>query len=155
MFGGDPFANIRRLIKAPVHTMRTFQIDQPLKTHFRAARCAEVECPAWRSGWRMGYDLGDPERAAAARWIRDKSGRSYTYVITGEPPAQKVTFTFPAGQECFTTHRVPLDREPFYVVRGGDFRGNPQRLRQRENADTFIDRWASDLDKLSEVRERG
>lgn len=149
---GDPYANIRRLVKAPVHTMRTFQIDQPLETHFRRATCAEVECSAHASGWVMGFDLTDPDKAAAARWIRDHSGRTFTAQVT----PGKVVLTFAAGQTCFAKHRVPLEREPFYVVRGGDFRGNPTGYRVRPaNADDFVDQWDNDLDKLNRIRERG
>jgi len=152
--GGDPFANIRRQVKAPVTSMRTYQIDQPIATHYRRARCAEVQCRAQANGWRMGYDLTDPDRRAAARWIRDHSGRTYTHEITDN--GNKIIFTFAAGQECFEQHRIPLGREPFYVVRGGDFRGNPERIRSTHaTADTFIDQWADDLDRINTVRERG
>jgi hypothetical protein len=152
MFGGDPYANIRRMVTAPVRSMRTFQIDQPLSTHYRVATCAEVDCPDRAGGWRMGFDLSDPERLAAARWIRDHGGRRYTHeIIDG-----KIVMTFAAGQNCFKAHRVPLDREPFYVVRGGDFRGNPEKIYfQHRSADSFIDQWESDLDRLNAIRERG
>lgn len=156
MFVTDPFANIRRLVQAPVHTMRTFQIDQPLRTHFRLATCTEVSCPASAHGWKMGFDLSDPEKRAAARWIRDHSGRTYTHELIGEGQHQRIVFTFAAGQRCFDKHHVPLEREPFYVVRGGDFRGNPERMRRRHgSADSFVDEWANDLDKLHTIHERG
>lgn len=149
---GDPYANIRQLIKAPAHTMRTFQIDQPLETHYRRATCAEVDCTAHANGWVMGFDLSDPDRAAAARWIRDHSGRTFSAKVA----EGKVTLTFAAGQTCFAKHRMPLEREPFYVVRGGDFRGNPTGYRVRPaSADEFVDRWENDLDKLNTIRERG
>ena len=35
-----------------------------------------------------------------------------------------MVFTFEAGQQCFTQHHVP-DRPQFFVVRDGDWRGNP------------------------------
>jgi len=155
----DPFANIRKLVSAPVHTMKTYQIDQPLSTHYRVATCQEVDCSFFAHGWRMGFDLTDPERAQAAREIRDKSGRAYTYELfggPGNPAGHRVVFTFKPGQKCFQTHRVPLEREPFYVVRGGDFRGNPTRQRAvHKTADTFVDSWATDLDKINTARERG
>ncbi len=148
----DPFANIRRIVTAPVHTMRTYQIDQPLDTHFRVATCQEVDCQSYAHGWRMGFDLTDPDRAAAARWIRDKSGRAFTAEVTD----QRVVFTFASGQQCFQVHRTPLDREPFYVVRNGDFRGNATGERVLHGqADDFVDQWANDLDRLNTVREQG
>lgn len=149
---GDPYANIRKLVTAPAHTMRTYQIDQPLHTHYRRATCAEVECSAHANGWAMGFDLTDPKKAAAARWIRDHSGRTFTAQLT----PGKVVLTFAAGQTCFAKHRVPLEREPFYVVRGGDFRGNPTGMVARhKTADTFVDQWDNDLDRLNTIRERG
>ena len=111
---GDPFANIRRLIRTPVEHQRTFQIDQPLETHFRRATCQEVECKAYAFGWKMGFDLTDPDKVAAARAIRDKSGRTFTVeLVDALGPNPKVILTFAAGQRCFQTHRVPLEREPF------------------------------------------
>lgn len=152
MFSQDPFANIRRLIRTPVEHQRTFQIDQPLETHFRRATCQEVECKAYTHGWKMGFDLSDPDKRAAARAIRDKSGRTFTVELSGA----KIVMTFPAGQRCFQTHRVPLQREPFYIVRGGDFRGNPRRERTiHPTADSFIDRWDNELGAVKEVLERG
>lgn len=152
MFTQDPFANIRKLIRTPVEHQRTFQIDQPLESHFRRATCQEVECKAYAFGWKMGFDLSDPDKRAAARAIRDKSGRTFSVVLTGN----NIVMTFPAGQRCFQTHRVPLEREPFYIVRGGDFRGNPRRERTvHPTADSFIDRWENELGAVNQVLERG
>lgn len=149
---GDPFANLRAMRDwAPVHTMRTFQIDQPLETHFRLATCREVDCQAYAHGWSMGFDLTDPERRKAARWIRDKSGRTFTYELTDT----KITFTFAAGQQCFQKHRVPLERDPFMIVRGGDWRGSTGIVRRHRDPADFIDHWSTDLDRLNTVRERG
>lgn len=146
------------MVRVPAHQMRTYQMDQPLDTHFRAATCVEVDCANHATGWKMGFDLTDDEKARAARWIRDKSGRAYTYELFGGSglPEYRVVFTFPAGQRCFRTHRVPLERDPFLVVRGGDFRGNPERqVRRHRSAEGFLDQWSNDLDKLNTVRERG
>lgn len=152
--GPDPFANIRKSIKTPAHLMRTFQIDQPLATHFRRASCEEVDCEANRHGWKMGFDLTDPERRQAARDIRDKSGRSYTYELLDE--GRKIVFTFPAGQRCFERHHLPLERDPLLIVRDGDWRGNPTRRRMRHtSAESFLDHWSSDLDKIKTTHERG
>jgi hypothetical protein len=152
MFGGDPYFNIRQRVTAPVQTMRTFQLDQPLHTHFRRATCQEVECQAYAYGWKMGFDLSDPDKRSAARRIRDHSGRTYTHVIVGNT----ITFTFAAGQQCFAKHRVPLEREPLMIVRRGDWRGNPTGERmQHKSPDSFLDHWESDLDQLKTIRERG
>jgi hypothetical protein len=147
-----PRGEMRVAPKLPAHAMRTYALDQPLATHYRVASCAEVECPAWAHGWRMGYDLTDPAKVEAANLIRNKSGRAFTFEVVGTV----VTFTFPPGQQCFRVHRVPLEREPLMVVRGGDWRGNPRRERHvHTSAESFVDEWATDLDKLNTERERG
>lgn len=153
MFGShDPYANLRQLITTPVGAMKTFQIDQPIETHFRIASCREADCAHYAGGWKMGFDLLDREKAKAARWIRDRSGKAFTFELVGNT----VTFTFKAGQECFRKHRVPLEREPFYVVRNGDWRGNPENIRTlHRSADTFIDQWENDLDRINTLKERG
>jgi len=150
----DPFRNIRRLVQAPVQQMRSFVVAQPLQTHFRRATCDEFGCDNQRFGWTMGFDLTDPERRAAARWIRDKSGRSYTHELLEE--GRKVVFTFSAGQRCFEKHWLPLERDPFMIVRAGDFRGNPTGWKRRHtSAESFVDDWSSDLDKLNTRRNEG
>jgi len=150
----DLYANARRLVQAPVTLMRTYGLHQPLATHFRRARCAEVQCDNWRSGWTMGYDLTDPDRRTAARWIRDKSKRAYTYELLDD--GRRIVFTFKAGQDCFERHHLPLERDPIMVVRAGDFRGNPTGYRAVERRpEIFLERWSDDSDKLHTKRERG
>lgn len=150
--GVDLFANLNRMISTPAHQRRTYQIDQPLQTHYRLATCQEVDCRDYANGWVNGFDLTDPEKAAAARWVRDHSGRKFTAQLTDG----KVVLTFPAGQTCFKTHRVPLDRPPIMIVRGGDHRGNPRRERiVHTSAESFVDQWATDLDRVNTARERG
>lgn len=152
--GFDPYATLRSIVTAPASTMRTFQLDQPLATHYRRATCEEVQCRAQAGGWRMAFDLTDPERRAAARFVRDKAGRTYTHELLED--GNKVVFTFAAGQRCFEQHRIPLERDPFMIVRGGDFRGNPTGYRyEHTSPDSFLDHWSGDLDQLNTVRERG
>jgi len=141
-------------VRTPSHQMRTFQLDQPLATHYRRATCEEVSCAAQAGGWRMAFDLTVPEKREAARFIRDHGGRSYTYELLDE--GRKIIFTFAAGQRCFETHRVPLERDPFMIVRSGDIRGPGDGWRmQHTSPGSFLDHWSSDLDQLNTIRERG
>lgn len=153
----DPFANLRRIIRTPVEAVRSYELHQPFETHFRPARCAEVDCPAWRDGFAMGFTVTDPERARAARVIRDRSGRTFTVEeIRGESGrVERVVFTFPPGQECFTAHRVPLEREPIAIVRDGDFRGNPTGYRAQLGLDDWVYDCATTQDKIKTALERG
>jgi hypothetical protein len=72
-----------------------------------------------------------------ANYIRLHSGRHFS---TNQPgPDMLITFVFPAGQMCFSEHKVPLDREPFFRKLAGDWRkyDSGQVLRARDWLDDF------------------
>lgn len=134
----------------PVQAYKTYGILAPSATHRRKATCSEVDCPQWANGWRMGFDVSDASKAAAVNWLRLHSGRTFTTEQIGD----KVTLTFPAGQTCFATHTLPLEREPLYIVRGGDWRAvtsSPVKF----NADDWVDDFANHQDKLAQRLEQG
>jgi hypothetical protein len=131
---------------------KTYAISSPLTTHTRVARCSEVECPNYLRGWRTVLDLSTDLGKRQARYIREKSGRHFE-VITEKP---LLTLEFRAGQECFSEHRVPLHREPLYLVKGGDYRGNPLGVPtvQRSERD-WVDDFGDHQQKIKEAHERG
>jgi len=135
----------------PVHLMRTFAINQPIATHYRRAWCEEVDCPKWKNGFTLGFDLTNQEHVDAANLIRMKSGRAFTVKHLGT----NVELTFPPGQRCFGIHRVHNERDPFLIVRGGDFRGSTGERFQHTSAESFVDHWATDLDKLTTEHQKG
>lgn len=136
----------------PAAAMKTYQLIAPLSTHFRAAACAEVECAGWREGWRTVVDVATDLGKRQAKYIRDKAGRAYRFTKAGT----LVTFVFPAGQRCFTEHRVPLEREPLYIAKEGDWRGNPRGTAPRQHtASSWVDDFATHQDKLAEAHNRG
>lgn len=158
MFSNDPYTNIRRIVQSPMHRMRTFELAQPFATHYRVATCAEVECRGYREDMTVTFDLTNAQHVADANWLRNHSGLRYTYTMLDND--RKVQFVIPHGQTCLASrlrpHRVPLERDPFMIVRGGDFRGNPTGERRTHTSpESFVDEWATDLDKLNTVRERG
>ena len=82
-----------------------------------------------------------------AHYIRRLSGRIFT-----EGPRDVMTlFTFPPGEECFREHTVRLDREEVYVVRGGDWRGNPRK--EHRTHDT-ADNWVEDFSEHQQTIDR-
>jgi hypothetical protein len=132
---------------------KTYQIVAPLSTHFRPATCREVECAGYTGGWRTTVLPDSPQ----ANYIRRSSGRRFT-----EEPNPNgdgtVVFTFPAGQQCFraSEHRKSLEREPLYVVKGGDFRGDPRgEQAQRMNAPDWVDNFAEHQQGLADRIEQG
>ena len=136
----------------PAAAYKTYSVRSPVSTHFRPATCAEVECPAYAYGWKTAVDVSTDLGAQQANYIRMHSGRSFTVAQDGN----LVTFTFPFGQNCFAEHRMRLDREAFYRVRNGDWRGNPLGGQtEHVNAEDWIDDFANHQIKLAERAERG
>lgn len=145
----------------PPQALQTFEIAEPLPTHWRPASCAEVECEAHAHGWRTAIDLGTDLGVRQARYIRDKAGRHFTHEFSGD--GKMITFTFPAGQTCFTPHRVPVGRPALFVVRRGGHRdsnsGRPIRALPGVRVFDRPDQWADDLheatDRVVAARQRG
>jgi hypothetical protein len=137
----------------PAAAMKTYSIASPKATHYRPATCAEVGCEMSLKGWETKVDVSTVLGARQANYIRLRSGRAFL------PPVEigdLVIFTFPAGQTCFAEHLVPLGRPEFYLVRDGDWRGNPRgTAATRHNADTWVDDFANHQQRLADRLEQG
>jgi hypothetical protein len=131
----------------PAANYKTYQISAPLSTHFRVATCQEVQCAAWIRGWTTVVDAATDLGGRQANYIRLKSGRHFTFTQAGTV----VTFRFPPGQRCFREHQTRLDRAEIFVVRGGDWRGNPRGVEPRvhRRAADWVDDFAEHQDKLA------
>jgi hypothetical protein len=82
------------------------------------------------------------------------SGRRYVQTAVD---GGLIEFTFEAGQTCFqaSQHKVPLERPELYIVRGGDWRGNPRGTapRQHSGPDSWLNDFGSHQDRLSRLIE--
>lgn len=125
--------------KLSIDAYKTYELRAPVATHFRVGRCEEVEavcsqtnevgepscfeshCPQHAHGWRTLVDVSTELGRRQAAYIGKSSDRHYALAVDGDLH----TYTFPAGQQCFATHQVPLGRDPILIVRDGDWRGNP------------------------------
>jgi hypothetical protein len=123
----------------PAQAMKTYQLVAPITTHYRSATCSEVACPAHQQGWSTLVDETTPLGRRQAAYIRIQAGRQFTEERTPEG----TTFAFPAGQRCFRPHQVSLEREPLYIVRDGDWRGNPRGTKPRQH--TRAENWVEDF----------
>jgi hypothetical protein len=129
----------------PPQHYKTYSILSPLSTHFRPGTCDEAGCLAQRNGWRTRVDESTDIGARQAHYIRNQSGRKFTE----DREAGLTVFTFEAGQRCFTAHKVPLERPELYVVRGGDWRGNPRGdRRQHTSADAWVNDFGEHQDRI-------
>jgi hypothetical protein len=141
--------------KLPVQAMKTYQVSSPISTHTRPATCAEVECRPHTQGWATAVDERTELGQRQAYYIRKESGRSFR-----EERTEKgwTAFTFPAGQRCFdsASHRVPLDRPEFYIVRSGDWRGSPLGLiRRHTRPEHWVEDFALHQQGVAKMVERG
>ncbi len=129
----------------PGNMHQTFQILAPISTHYRQATCEEIECDAWRNGWKTIV----PMNSEAAQYIRSgTSGRRYSEVTRIDSTMRE--FIFEPGQKCFAAdkHRVPLEREPIFIKRVG---ASGRML--HANAEDWRDDMSEQLDRIKEQRE--
>ena len=136
----------------PVQAMKTYGLRAPLATHFREATCEEVGCEPYRRGWVTWLD--SIAQSDLIQTVRN-SGRKPSAVLHEDG---RIGFVFEAGTRCFKAHlhRLPLDREPLYVVRAGDWRGNPtgeQRVHVRGT--DWVEDMQESLEQTRRRQERG
>lgn len=136
----------------PASAMKTYSISAPKTTHTRPATCAEVDCADYANGWRVSAQaIGERELA-----MFRKGGWTWTVLDISEAERW---YIFPPGQRCFrfATHRASLEREPFYLVKGGDWRGDPRGIgtKQHVRAEDWVDDCANHQIKLADRLAQG
>jgi len=145
----------------PAEQMKTYVALTPQATHFRPATCEEAGCPHHANGWKTVVDEATPLGSQQAAYIRSEClddarinrpdwGGRRRYRETRE--GDLTVFTFEAGQECFVQHRVPLEREAVFLVRGGDWRGNPRGTPTRRHArpEDWVEDFATHQQRLAD-----
>lgn len=133
--------------QGPPQAYKTYQIVSPISTHHRPATCAEVGCAAYEHGWQTRVEGLSPGLLHLAR----TSGRTYVEL---QVAAGETWLVFEAGQPCFRakTHTVPLERPELYVVRGGDWRGNPRGdVRRHSGPDSWVNDFAEHQDRIARI----
>jgi hypothetical protein len=137
----------------PAAAYKTYGIKAPLATHWRRASCAEVGCPAYLNGWVTIVPVQSPQ----AQYIRaGRSGRHYSEATGSEQGMTE--FRFQPGQPCFraSEHRVPLEREPIYTVRPGDWRGSaPGASRRHQRAADWVDDFGTHQQAIADRHKKG
>jgi hypothetical protein len=134
-----------------VQDYKTYQIISPLSTHWRPATCAEVDCPNYLKGWRLRVEGLPADMLHAAK----TSGRKFTEL---DVTADEHWLMFEAGQPCFraSEHRKLLDKQEIFVVRDGDFRGNPTgNVRKHTRPEHWQEDFAEHQDKLARQIQQG
>lgn len=141
----------------PASAYRTFQIVSPLATHWRPASCEEVECEQHARGWKSAIDETTELGQKQAWYIRKQSGRNYTESRDEQPGL--TVFTFEPGQRCFNSgqHKAPLGRPEHYLVKGGDWRGNPAGIATRKHTkpEFWVEDFNENQDRLTRAQQAG
>lgn len=146
MMGQQPF---RLEPQGPVEAYKTYSITSPHDREVKAS-CELVGCAAWQFGWQSIIDESTTLGRDQAAHIRHRSGRTFKEQRTG---AGLTVFTFEPRQRCFADHRT---RPELYVVRDGDWRGNPTgRRRQHANAADWVEDFGEHQQRIADQIERG
>lgn len=145
---GEPF---RLPPQGPVHAYQTYQIlTPPGADHWRPATCEETGCEFWEHGWQTRVPATDAQLLDTVR----KAGRPYLERVE----EAEVVFTFGPGTRCFraSQHQVKVGRPELFVVRDGDWRGNPTgRTRQHVRPDDWVEDLQEHTGHLHDQREKG
>lgn len=143
---GEPF---RLPAQGPVGAYQTFSIrsrpDQAVRTV-----CEQVGCEAWRQGWESVIDESTDLGQQQAAYIRQQSGRTFREMRT---EAGLTVFRFEAHQRCFADHKT---RPELYLVRDGDYRGNPTgRRRVHTRASDWVEHMQEEFGRFRDDQDRG
>lgn len=114
------------------------------------AACQDVGCEYWRDGWDSPIDERTEQGRMWAHMIRRESGRDFKELKR----ADGVTvFRFAPYQRCFREHRT---RPDLFVVRDGDWRGNPtKRGRVHANGRDWAEDFQEHEGQLADLRKKG
>ena len=133
----------------PVQAYQTYQITSPTDRTVKAA-CEQVGCAAWRQGWDSVIDERTDLGKQQAAYIRGQSGRTFREQKTA---AGLTVFRFESGQRCFAEHRT---RPELYLVRDGDWRGNPTgRRRQHTRPTDWVEDFGEHQLRLVDQQKKG
>lgn len=154
MHGGRPLNRLQPAMQAANY--KTYEIDVP-DYNMRPATCAEVKCRAYLNGWSTVIDETTDLGRGQAYYLRKNSGRMFAEESWGP---QHTVFKFTPGQTCFAAsqHRVPrVDVPEIYVVRDGDWRGNPRGTpaRRHVRGSDWVDDFANHQNNLAARLKRG
>jgi hypothetical protein len=133
----------------PAAAFQTYAISTPHDTAVKAA-CEQVGCEARQHGWQTLIDETTDLGAQQATYIRTAARRIYT---ERPGPGGLTEFRFEPGQRCFADHQT---RPEIYVVRDGDWRGNPTgRTRTHARPADWVEDFAEHQQQLADNTERG
>jgi hypothetical protein len=137
---------------------KTYTIDAPIASHWRPATCEEYECDDFLYGFVLTIDPTTDLGQRQLYFVKhDKSRKGSVQQIS----PQVIKVTYGPGNQCFepkrSTHRVPVGRPPFYLVYGGDWRGNPRGTATlvHRRPDDWVDDCATNQQRIAQSVQKG
>lgn len=140
---------------------KTYEMDMPLESHWRFVSCEDYECDDFMKGFVLTIDLSAEIGQRQFDFVKQDKTRSCSIQRVTETMVKAV---YGPGNKCFRNvkgdplrHKLPIGRPPFYLVSGGDWRGNPRgtpTVTHRRPED-WIDDFANHQDKLATTFQRG
>jgi hypothetical protein len=131
-----------------VSSYRTYTFATPPRTHYRPASCEEYLCSNFLYGFETTLDLATDVGVDLAGLIRSDRTRSHIEIRTS---LYEVRFQFPPGTKCWEwkSHKVPVDRPPILLVRGGDWRASTGLIRRHTRPEYWAEDFALHQDHLA------
>lgn len=143
-----PIPTPHELPKVGPENRRTFMLRDRPAEKARRVPCGPHNCRYHRDGFVVRLAATD-----AARLHHVRSDRSRRHVELA-PDGEVVVFRFEAGQQCYGEHWDHTDT--LYLVRGGDWRGNPRGDgRAHVRAADWVEDMSEQLDRVITDRTRG
>jgi hypothetical protein len=135
---------------------KTYTMAAPLASHWRRATCEEYECDGFLNGFVLTVDVSSDLGRKQYHFVTHDKERRYSMQRVSQ---HLIKFVYGPGNQCFKRgdHRVPLDRPPFYLVSGGDWRGNPRGTKRtiHRRPEDWVDDFANHQIGISDAIKRG
>ena len=107
------------------------------KDHFINVSCKQVDCEQFLNGWVTRIPIGSPQEG----YIKSDKTRLWIAVKVDDAT---MNYFFEAGQRCFRTHRVKLERGPYLTINQSG--REPDRL---SRAHMDFDEWTTRFNEQS------
>lgn len=137
---------------------KSYTMSMPLSSHWRKVTCEQYECDAWKYGFVLDIDVSTELGQKQFYYVTHDKSRKYSMQ---RPSLNQFKFVYPPGNAGFAgpqhDHYLPLGREPIFLVRGGDWRGNPRKTPTRVHAEVgdWVEDFAENQDYLAQIAQRG
>lgn len=138
---------------APLGAYKTYGWSAPLRTHWRPAKCDEVDCAAYRNGWTSTVDLATELGQRQADFMQHDRSRSCRQEKVG---GTLLAFVYGPGNTCFEadSHRVPLGRPALFTLTGTHWMARQRPARIYRGPQDWVDDFAEHQDRIAtEIRK--